>query len=247
MDALSARNPDEMPQVVTHFQHPPYDQLLCEILLDRWLVERVDRLARPEGLRFCDIEDATYEFPVIMCRPTLTANIFALRTQYARAVVLVNYATGTTPEWLAPVIKKLTENGVPVFLVADCPGDQAGITKIGYEACTPALDAGAKPIEKVNVRDVGLVKQAVRDSAETMSGQELADYIYRMFAYQEGEERPKPRWESPDYIATYRKEVVEPMLRRLGFKGGQVAELSEMWGTVPGDEFFRIVTRRADS
>ena len=234
LDAYIHQARENPPEVVTRFDHPPYQQLFAEIVLDRWLVERVDRLARPEGFRFCDIEDPEHEHPIIMCRPTLTAGTFALRTQYAKTVTLVNYASGTTPHWLTPIIQKLTQNGVPVFLVADCPGDQAGITKIAYGACLPALEAGATIIEKVNVRDAQIVKEAAKDWSEQLEGRALADYIRRMFAYQEKEKRPALEWETVAGIERYRVEVVRPMLQRcLGFDLTAAERISQLWATEP--------------
>ncbi len=244
---IQPHNPDsEFPQVVTQFKHPPYQQLFDEILRDNWLVNRVDTLARPEGLRIRDIEDPLHEYPVIMCRPTLTAGILALRTQYAKAVVLVNYATGTTPVWLAPVIKQLVDNNVPVFLVPDCPGDEAGMISVKYAACIPALEAGATPIEKVNVKEIDLVKEAVRDHGERLSGRELADYIHQMFAYQEGEEPPKPEWERPEAVERYRQEIIVPFLRRLGFEPPDAESLSNQWKTIPGNQFLNLVLQGPD-
>lgn len=222
MNYLSPHNrqPGQMPEIVTPFdlESYGYDRLDSEVAFDRWMIDRVDRLANPEGLKFRDIEDPTFEFPVLKSRPTMTAGIFMLRTKFAKAVVLVNYACGTTPAWLSDPIKELVDNGVPVFLVSDNPGDPAGILNVRrYGAGEGAADAGAKPIEKVNVREVDLVKQAVRDYYEEgYRGKGLAEVVYKMFAYQEGEEKPLAEWDDPAALEKYRKEVVEPYLKRIG-------------------------------
>ena len=170
--------------------------------------------------------------PLLMCRPTLTPGVFALRTQYAKTVTFVVYATGTSPKWLAPIIKQLIDNDVPVFLVADCPGDETGIVNPRkYGAALPAIEAGATVIQKVNVRDARIVKEAAKDWSEELSGKELAQYIGQMFAYQEGEEKPIPEWETHDGIQGYRVEIVEPMLIRLGLSPDKAHELGEVWTT----------------
>jgi len=236
----------ETPEVVTHFELPPYEQLTQEVLFDRAFIDRIDALARPKGLGFRDIEDPEYEHPIIMCRPTLTSGIFALRTQYAKTVVLVNYATGTTPDVLTPIIERLVENEVPVFLVADCPSDKAGITTPRkYGAAIPAIEAGAIPIEKVNVRDVRLVNEAVKDWSDRLSGRELGGYIGKMFAYQDGEKKPSAEWETPGGIERYQMEIVKPFLTRLGIPRDQISTVSKVWKTCSSASEYTEAINRA--
>jgi hypothetical protein len=65
LDAYTHQPRLEEPQKITNFELPPYEDLLREVLSDRSLVDRVDSLSRPEGLRFCDVEDPEHEHPVI--------------------------------------------------------------------------------------------------------------------------------------------------------------------------------------
>lgn len=137
-------------------------------------------------------------------------------TRNTKAVILIAYATGTTPEILNPVIKKLTELGTPVFLLSNNPKDSHGILKIVYAVQTESAQAGAIALQKVNINNLQEVLDAIQDELDRgKRGAELGEIIKQKFAYSEGEPLPKAEWETPEGIADLQFRT-EQGLRRVG-------------------------------
>ena len=119
-----------------------------------------------------------------------------------KAVILIAFATGTTPEILNPAIKKLTESGVPVFLLSNNPGDSHGILRTRYGVQERSAQAGAIALQKVNINNLAEVLDAIQDELDKdKRGAELGETIRQKFAYREGEPLPKAEWETPEGIA----------------------------------------------
>lgn len=142
-------------QPTSFYVHPFTPQLLEQ-------VKKATNDAREEGLKIIDIEDDNLERPIIMALPWLSPEEFDERTKDAKAITLVVFASGCSPDRLSEVIERKALSGVPVFLVSDNPADKAGIKKITYGAQMGALNAGAIPIQKVNVRELEILKAYIK-------------------------------------------------------------------------------------
>ena len=131
-----------------------------------------ENLLSPEGVNAA----------VIRANVALTAELFEQMTKGQEAIVLAAFASGTVPERLAPVIKKRTESGVPVFLLSDNRRDSHGIRKTKYVAQQVVEEAGAIPLRTVNFSNLEEVVGAIREeSLKGLRGAELGQSIYRRF------------------------------------------------------------------
>lgn len=153
---------------------------------------------------------------IIRLNPTVTPERLDLATQDAEAVVLVVFASGALPDCLTPVIQRKISLGVPVFLLSNNPGDNHGILHPGrYAAGIGALEAGAIPLEKVNVNQAVDVEHAISQALDAgMKGAELAAHIQKQFAYGPDEEKPKAEWETPEGIAAQRERMRQTFRRQ---------------------------------
>lgn len=160
----------------------------------------------------------------------------------AGAVILIVYATGTLPTRMAEFVKKFDSAGVPVFLVSNNPGENTGIlhaTK--YEVTIPSLQAGAVPIEKVNVNgltQLHIFIQSLLDKG--IKGDKLKEKVRERFSYKEGEEKPLSEWETPEGIAKRRKLVEQTFRNRLKLKGDALAKALRDWEFGPGQDGSQI-------
>ncbi|MFH0820373.1 MAG: hypothetical protein V1908_01220 [Candidatus Peregrinibacteria bacterium] len=153
-----------------------------------------------------------YDTTVISVGPGITAGLLEHCTAVAKAVILVTYASGTTPGCLNPVIRARVLAGVPVFLVANNPKNDNGIINSRrYATQVSALEAGAIPIEKVNVNRIEDVLSAIQDGLDAgQTGMELGETVRVKFAYGPGEKVPLAEWETPEglaALATRREEM----------------------------------------
>ena len=145
--------------------------------------------------------DSNSKVATLVCSPGLTEDQFLSWTDGAKAIIVVAYATGTMPDRLVPAIQRRIQEGIPVFVLSDNPGDQHGIVKIMYAAGKGAYDAGAVPLEKVNVNQQAEVFVAITEALNRgLSGQALADAIRDRYAYHQGETKPIAEWDDPAYI-----------------------------------------------
>src|SRR3989344_5459220 len=71
-----------------------------------------------------------------------------------KAMILLAYATGGTPETLNPFIKECTNKGIPVFLLSNNYGRKTGIEKVSYGPNVEASKTGAIPLRDVNTNNV---------------------------------------------------------------------------------------------
>ncbi len=193
------------------------------------LAKEASSTARPEGLQIPDIEDNDPSLPTIMSLPYLTAKEFDERTLRAKAIILIGYATGTTPDRLLSIIKKRVENGVPVIILADNHGDIHGIPQLKYAAGSGALEVGAVLLQKINVRYAKMLKEDILKALdEGKQGTDLASYIEKMFAYKEGEIPPPPDWEVPERVNEQR-EIYRKTLIRIGMKPEEIEKELSRW------------------
>lgn len=164
-----------------------------------------------------EVEDSDPRVPALMCDPFLTADYFLKKTEHAQAIVVVAFATGAMPDRLVPAIQQRLQQGIPVFVLSNNPGDSHGILRVKYAAGSGAYEAGAIGLQKVNVNQHQEVKAAISEALERgLSGQELAREIEQRYAYQEGEELPLAEWDDPDSVDPPRKSVMD-ILRNGGF------------------------------
>lgn len=133
--------------------------------------------------------------------PIMTPEQLEMLTNGLDAVVLKVYATGTSPESLNEVIKKRTKEGIPIFLVSNNPGDNHGILKITYDTQKKSNEAGAIPLEKVNVNNLDVIYSSLQSEfAKGKRGAELGEAIREKFAYNESEPKPIPAWDDQEKI-----------------------------------------------
>ncbi|PIQ77132.1 hypothetical protein COV82_06055 [Candidatus Peregrinibacteria bacterium CG11_big_fil_rev_8_21_14_0_20_46_8] len=171
---------------------------------------------------------------VVRASPALTAEHFDVMTTRAEAIILIGFATGTTPDRLEPVIKKRVQSGVPVFILAANYAENNGPYRLAYAAGQGNLSAGAVLLQKININSTVFLCEIIKDAIEDgKRGQELAHYIEQMFAYHSGQQPPKAEWETPEEgVAHYRANTYEPFLRRLGYGPFGVRLFAEKWEQV---------------
>ncbi|MFA6585693.1 MAG: hypothetical protein WCS86_00845 [Candidatus Paceibacterota bacterium] len=153
---------------------------------------------------------------LVTATPIITPEQFDLLTEGQDAIVFLVFATGTSPERLNNIIKKRTQEGTPIFLVSNNPGDNHGIIKITYDVQVESSKAGAIPLEKVNVNNLEEIISEIKKQFLTgKKGIELAHAVQNVFSYKEGEEKPVPGWENPNEVKK-QKDLTRSTLRRLG-------------------------------
>jgi L-asparaginase/Glu-tRNA(Gln) amidotransferase subunit D len=120
----------------------------------------------------------------IRATPGMPPNLFERATEGANAVIFIGFTTGTTPTNLNEIIKRRTDEGIPVFILSDNPRDSYGIINPRkYETQVEALEAGAIPLQAVNVNKITEVGQAIKKAFATgKRGGELAKVIKEQFS-----------------------------------------------------------------
>lgn len=139
-------------------------------------------LASPETVPPIPLRDVAY-FQVVPGQDSeLTADLFRIAGDKAKALVLAGFATGTTPNVLNPHIKALTEKGIPVFILSKNPANEHGIRKIKYQVQQDAVEAGAIPLRDPNVNnDVEVltsIQQAINDGK---TGEQLTQAVVEKY------------------------------------------------------------------
>ena len=135
--------------------------------------------------------------PIINAFPGMHPEMLETMAIGASALILVVQATGGSASNLNETIKKLTEKNIPVFLVAEKPGNDFGITRIVDQTQIESSKAGAIRIEKLNYKDITKITQIIQEKIkEGKTGKELGQAVYDAFSYKEGEEKPTPEWEN---------------------------------------------------
>lgn len=121
--------------------------------------------------------------PLMASGDKLTDRLFdAATAPGTAALILVGYATGTTPTAINPFIKRSVENGVPVIVLSDNRGENTGPQRLKYETQVAAVEAGATPLKDINVNGLGEVVSAAREAARSgKAGQELADTLVSQY------------------------------------------------------------------
>ncbi|MBI4994063.1 hypothetical protein HZC21_00240 [Candidatus Peregrinibacteria bacterium] len=161
------------------------------------------------------------EYPdigVIFISPITTPEGLEHMAHNMKAIILIAYATGTTPDILNPVIKKLTESGTPVFLLSNNPKNSHGILRTVYAVQERSAQAGAIALQKVNINNLQEVLNAIQDELNKgKKGAELGEIIRLKFAYREDEPLPKAEWETPEGIADLQRRTEQMIRRQRGY------------------------------
>ena len=169
------------------------------------------------------------EIGILECTPFLTPEQLSAYTKGMDAVILIAFATGTTPDRLAPVIKERVAEGTPIILLTNNPADSAGPFRLAYAAGQSALEAGAVLLQKVNVNHAGEVKEAIKKAfAGGLRGHELSEYIQNLYSYHEGEQPTLSEWSQAEGIE-WQRQHTQNAFRRIGFKGKELEEVMRQW------------------
>lgn len=165
----------------------------------------------------------------IFINPGMTPNQLEEFTANSNAVVLIVYATGASPESLNEVIKNRTDEGIPVFLVSNNPGDNHGILKITYGTQEKSKNSGAFALEKVNVNNLEVINAVIEQKyKEGKRGAELGRAVQEEFLYKDNESRPIPSWEDPIQIAEQER-IYRQTLKRQGSKPEEIEKIIKEW------------------
>lgn len=143
-----------------------------------------------EGANPKSIEVKDPNVVVANCFPGVNPSHLEIVGMGSDAVVLISFATGSTPRIIAPAIKKLVDSGCPVFLLSDNRGDDHGILNDSkYEAQIPARDAGAISLQSVNIKHLNevlaFINGQVRKGAK---GEVLAQIVKTHYALKPGDD-----------------------------------------------------------
>jgi hypothetical protein len=166
-----------------------------------WVRENDDFNRKGLGIPTQDeVELSTPDIAVFQCDPFLKPEEILEYSKDAKAIVLVTFASGAMPDRLAPAIEQRLREGVAVVLLSDNAGDGHGILKMVYAAGERIYEAGAVPLEKVNIMNHTEVKAAIQVAIdEGLSGRALAQKIGEMYSYKPGEEKPVAQWDQPGF------------------------------------------------
>ncbi|MEK7601470.1 MAG: hypothetical protein AAB480_02980 [Patescibacteria group bacterium] len=142
-------------------------------------------MGKPEGF------EQTPEVPyvaVLEVTPALAStdgarlNFHAHLRANPKALLLIAYASGGTPESLNPFIQEYTDRGIPVFLLSNNPADDHGIREITYGVQADAAKAGAVSFKDVNINNFHQVVRTIQDAAkEGLEGEDLKKAIIAQF------------------------------------------------------------------
>jgi hypothetical protein len=156
---------------------------------------------------------------VIRCSPFLTAEIFDDLTKNCRVVVLIAFASGTTPDILAPIIKKRINEKIPVIILTNNPGDSHGPLRLLYEAGQNALRNGAVILQTVNVNDCAeIVTELKLKLTEGISGKDLIEYMRLKYSFKKEELLPTLGYDLPNEV-TRQGLLTRYTLQRAGLTG----------------------------
>ncbi len=148
--------------------------------------------------------------PTINAYPGMDAGVLDSVAEKANAIIIVVFANGGSPQILNPSIKKITENGVPIFLVSDNAGAEHGITRVFDQTQIESAKAGAIFIEKANINNLSEISKFIQQEfAQGKSGSELGESVREHFSYKEGEQKPVMEWEDPATMKNKDKSVFD--------------------------------------
>src|SRR3989344_748648 len=82
----------------------------------------------------------------------ITARLWdALMANKPRAIVVESFGSGSIPGILIDKVQTATRNGTAVFLLNGASKQNYGIIKLTYDTNTRLLEAGAVPLERINI------------------------------------------------------------------------------------------------
>ncbi len=110
----------------------------------------------------------------------------------AKAILLIGYATGTTPGAINPLVKDTVESGIPIFVLSNNKGDDKGPQRITYGSQQDAVDAGITPLRDVNINHIEEVMATIDGMiADDVAGAELAQAVVDVYGTS-GRDLPSP-------------------------------------------------------
>lgn len=163
-----------------------------------------------------DPESLRGEVYVLMCHPGMKPEAVEKVTRGVGAWVIVTYATGTTPDFLAPIVERRVQEGTSVILLANNPGDPEGPARLVYEAGQGALRAGGLLLSKVNVNHFDEVIHVIQEAlGRGVRGEALTAYLRDLYTFSSGETPALAAWERPNAAEEVHARLGQ-MLKRLG-------------------------------
>ena len=136
--------------------------------------------------------------PIVNLFPGMDPKLLDTISKDANAIILVVFGTGGSGGNLNEEIKKLTENNIPVFLVAEKDGNDFGITRKIDQTQIESEKSSAIRIEKLNYKNMKDITDMIqKEFNEGKKGKELGLAIKEHFSYKENEPKPIPDWENP--------------------------------------------------
>jgi len=152
-----------------------------------------------------------------------------------KALVLLAYATGGTPETLNPFIKEYIEKGIPVFLLSTNYASDKGIQKVEYGPNVEAARTGAIPLRDVNSNHVLEVVAAIQEaSRQGLAGDELRDAIIVKFGtVARMKEGPLEEWSTEEDSLKHIDKTVSVFNAKTGQKilTGKVVGYTDLLGS----------------
>ena len=150
--------------------------------------------------------------PGVVLFPGMSGAILEVMANKFHALILIGNALGGIASDLLPYVKKITEQGVAIFVLTDNAGAGHGVLRIVDQPQVDALKNGVTYFEKANI----LTEQGLRDAidravAEGLRGSELANHVKAQFTYNEGEEIPVTDLGKPEGLASFKERVEREM------------------------------------
>ena len=126
-------------------------------------------------------ESPEYTIAVLTMNPAMNPDVArASLTAFPdhKAMVIVGYASGSTPDWLNPIIQESTAAGTPVFIVSSNYGSDHGIANPSYGVHAAATQAGAIFIEDMNSRNIFPILDSIQEEIDSgKTGLQLAQPV----------------------------------------------------------------------
>ncbi len=137
----------------------------------------------------------------VMATPFLKPDEFDQLTTGKQVILFCGFATGTIPDRLVPIFERRISEGTVCIVVSDNAGNDHGILKIAYAAGEGAYEAGALPLEKVNINAHSQIKAVITQALnEGLSGSRLLQRMRDLYSYKEDEQKPLAEWDKPEGV-----------------------------------------------
>lgn len=145
-----------------------------------------------------------YLIPIVGTFPGMDPSYLeAFVTEGTQALVLESNAHAALASNLHPTVKRISDQGIPVIVLADQYGERHGITHVADEPQQGTLEAGAFYLETIGVGapnaddenhdDLKQVIEVIKEGIDGgLTGAELGEFARSRFSYPEGEKPPRP-------------------------------------------------------